>query len=491
MSMQQTIGLEAGSYRRGIVLGLTMAETMLLLVFCLLLATATVFERKEQELKAKDAALQDAMAELASAQRFLKDKIGENWQHVVQGADASEQLEKAGLSVKEVTAAAPFIGTIMELHEKGVSATDLQESLKIAAAVKEALRESGLATTDPAQIAELVKAGIAAQATASTGRSNGEHNWPPIITLSEAQGYSFETDSARLSPEFKTYLTGSVTDSILQIIKDYRVDVIEVIGHTDEQPITERPSNLDKGLLPVIQGQSTVDGLVPADNAGLGLARAVSVVRVLSADKRLSGYRILPYSGAQIIDLGDKLSDGSSQGDVRQRRRIEIRLRRAEEKQASLAPPAAAAPPAAQPTNVISGRASVIDGDTIEIHGQRIRLWGIDAIESGQLCQLNGRPWRCAQDIAFGLDARLANQVVSCHPRGRDRYGRIVASCDVQGSDLGSWLVGQGLALDYTYYSRGAYRAEQAKAQAEKRGIWRGTFELPWDWRHKRAQQAH
>jgi endonuclease YncB( thermonuclease family) len=76
---------------------------------------------------------------------------------------------------------------------------------------------------------------------------------------------------------------------------------------------------------------------------------------------------------------------------------------------------------------------------------------------------------------------------VFCKPRDHDRYGRIVATCDVQGSDLGSWLVSEGLALDYAYYSHGTYKAEQAKARAEKRGIWRGTFEMPWDWRHRRS----
>jgi hypothetical protein len=159
--MQQTIGLEAGSYRRGIVLGLTMAETMLLLVFCLLLAAAVVFQREQQALNEKDAALRDALAELTTAQRFLKDKIGDNWQEVVQGADASDQLEKAGLSVKEVTAAAPFIRTIMELHEQGATAADLKDSVAIAQAVKDALRDSGVTTTEAEQIAELIKAGVA------------------------------------------------------------------------------------------------------------------------------------------------------------------------------------------------------------------------------------------------------------------------------------------------------------------------------------------
>lgn len=507
MSIQQTIGLEAGSYRRGVVLGLTMAETMLLLVFCLLLAAAVVFQREQKKLDESEQALREARAELASAGGFLKDKIGDNWQHVVAGADASEQLEKAGLSVKEVAAAAPFISAIMELHEQGATAADLKASVATAKALTEALRESGVATRDPAQIAEIVRAGIAAQATSSSAENRGKHNWPPIITLSEAEGHYFETGSARLSPGFRGDLTGPVAERLAQIIKDYDVNVIEVFGHTDEQAIAARPSNLDKGLLSVLQGRAGVDGLVPADNAGLGLARAVSVVGVLSQDQRLRGYPILPYSGGQVIDLGDKPSDGTSAGDVRERRRIEIRLRRAEAKQSAIAPLSApvqaiaplpapvrapATPDEVEPIlSALSGRASVVDGDTIEIHGQRIRLWGVDAIESGQLCQLDGRPWHCAREAAMGLDARLQDQTVTCVPRSRDRYGRIVATCQAQGGDLGSWLVRQGLAFDYAYYSRGAYKEQQVRAQAEKRGAWRGAFEMPWQWRHKQRTGAN
>ncbi len=48
----------------------------------------------------------------------------------------------------------------------------------------------------------------------------------------------------------------------------------------------------------------------------------------------------------------------------------------------------------------VAGVATVIDGDTLEIHGQRIRLHGIDSPESRQLCRLDGKPWQCGKDAA-------------------------------------------------------------------------------------------
>lgn len=111
--------------------------------------------------------------------------------------------------------------------------------------------------------------------------------------------------------------------------EDFDVDVIEVIGHTDEQAIFQKYSNLDKELLEVAKGTGAISALQPGDNAGLGLARAVSVARALAASGRLGKFRILPLSGGQLIDTNDTVAQGTG-GDVRERRRIEIRLRRSQ-----------------------------------------------------------------------------------------------------------------------------------------------------------------
>ncbi len=130
----------------------------------------------------------------------------------------------------------------------------------------------------------------------------------------------------------------------------------------------------------------------------------------------------------------------------------------------------------------VAGVASVIDGDTLEIHGQRIRLHGIDAPESLQLCRLDGKPWQCGKDAANALAKRIARRPVTCEDLGRDKYDRIIGRCTVAGEDLGAWMVSQGLALAYRRYSLD-YADTEAEAREARRGIWASEFVKPWEWR--------
>jgi endonuclease YncB( thermonuclease family) len=94
------------------------------------------------------------------------------------------------------------------------------------------------------------------------------------------------------------------------------------------------------------------------------------------------------------------------------------------------------------------------------IRGERIRLWGIDTPESSQLCRAeDSRVYHCGAKAANGLDAFIAGRPVFCTPLSQDQYGRTVASCSVNGIDLGEWLVRNGLALDRPQYSKGRYAA--------------------------------
>jgi endonuclease YncB( thermonuclease family) len=133
--------------------------------------------------------------------------------------------------------------------------------------------------------------------------------------------------------------------------------------------------------------------------------------------------------------------------------------------------------------DVLTGVASVVDGDTLEIRGQRIRLHGIDAPESGQLCATaEGQRWRCGQQAALSLADRIGRRPVSCQVRDIDRYGRVLGVCHQDGTDLNGWLVREGWAVAYRQYSR-AYIRDETEAISAQRNIWSGRFDMPWDWR--------
>ncbi|WP_407193815.1 thermonuclease family protein [Bradyrhizobium sp. STM 3566] len=131
-----------------------------------------------------------------------------------------------------------------------------------------------------------------------------------------------------------------------------------------------------------------------------------------------------------------------------------------------------------------AGRASVIDGDTLEIHSARIRLWGIDAPEHDQLCRgENSLQYRCGAKSANALDQFIGTRTVACSAVDADRYGRTVASCSVGSVDLADWLFSRGFALDWPRYSKGKYDRAQREAEQAGRGIWAGSFSRPWEYR--------
>jgi endonuclease YncB( thermonuclease family) len=137
----------------------------------------------------------------------------------------------------------------------------------------------------------------------------------------------------------------------------------------------------------------------------------------------------------------------------------------------------------------IVGRASVIDGDTIDLHGERVRLNGIDAPESAQLCRnAQRKTYRCGAMAARVLEEFLAtSRPTRCKFVERDRYGRFVGDCyRADGASVAELLVLSGWALDWPRYSKGEYADEQAHAQAMRLGLWAGKFAFPWEWRAQR-----
>jgi endonuclease YncB( thermonuclease family) len=150
-------------------------------------------------------------------------------------------------------------------------------------------------------------------------------------------------------------------------------------------------------------------------------------------------------------------------------------------------PVLASAPAAHKSTDpappTIAGVASIIDGDTLDIHGERVRLEGVDAPESHQQCKdADGKLWRCGQAAANALDAWVAGNPLSCKTHGREKWGRLLATCTVRGASVQGWLVSHGYALAYRQYST-AYVAAEDKAHEEHVGVWAGEFVKPSDWR--------
>jgi endonuclease YncB( thermonuclease family) len=139
------------------------------------------------------------------------------------------------------------------------------------------------------------------------------------------------------------------------------------------------------------------------------------------------------------------------------------------------------------PGKPIVGFASIIDGDTFEIDNIRIRLMGIDAPESGQLCHDDaGKTYPCGQKAALALGEHVSTGTLACVPFDRDRYNAFLAVCHLGAEDIAVWLVENGLAVTYPDDDSSEYAAAQDRAMAARKGVWAGAFDLPWEWREGR-----
>jgi flagellar motor protein MotB len=356
--MSGQIVQQRSSYQRGLVLGLTMAEIMILLVFCLLIAMATFLKREETRRIAAEQQLQQQVAQnertrdvvatleksAALAEKFeslsgLSDPkaIDQYWRELVDSRTVVSEIEKSGMTVTQLREG---IANATALRASGIDADKALHDADLVAAINRAMAKPGEPQASTQAILDTL-----ARGAASAGSSG--HQWPPIIRMSEADGYFFKSGSAELSPTFHQALIEQTPTEILKYIRKYDVDVIEVVGHTDERPIGLRQfSNLDRDLLSVLKNTAGVGSLTPADNAGLGLARAVAVVSVLRQSPLLAGYKLIPLSGAQLVNTDETLAIAGSPENVQERRRIEIRLRKSAPNDAtSTISPAAVAPP--------------------------------------------------------------------------------------------------------------------------------------------------
>ncbi len=132
----------------------------------------------------------------------------------------------------------------------------------------------------------------------------------------------------------------------------------------------------------------------------------------------------------------------------------------------------------------LSGIAKVVDGDTLKVSGTRIRLFGIDSPEKGQICRKPDGEYKCGKQAKSALSKKISGSKIYCFKKDKDRYGRMVAICKLNEIDLNAWMVRSGWALAYRRYTD-KYADEENLARKAKVGIWQGQFEKPWEWRRR------
>lgn len=139
----------------------------------------------------------------------------------------------------------------------------------------------------------------------------------------------------------------------------------------------------------------------------------------------------------------------------------------------------------------ITGLPIILDGDSLRYPGTEVRLEGLDAPEWDQTCQRAGQPYQCGQEARAALRALIAGRPVTCDgvPQAdgteRDRYGRLLGRCRAGETDLNAAMVEQGWAVAFRRYTTRLVPQEDA-ARTEKRGMWAGNFDMPWDFRARK-----
>lgn len=138
----------------------------------------------------------------------------------------------------------------------------------------------------------------------------------------------------------------------------------------------------------------------------------------------------------------------------------------------------------------IQGAARVLDGDTIDLAGTRVRLEGIDAPEIGQTCvRHGGGSWPCGTAAAEALKRLIGGAQVTCSPQGLDTYGRVLGICRIGGRDIGDEMVRNGLAWAFVKYSA-SYVNSEAEARLARRGVWQAPTQAAWDYRERQWASA-
>ncbi len=371
-----SIAANAADYRRGVIFGLTMAEVLLLLIFCLLLFVATLnrkiaeFLQKNEYLSQANEILEVSNANYQNALRNLDQSTAvsqevfdvvnvlddDQLKKLIQNSEVAstfspDQLQEyftkaekwdtftnqpqdtksTQLDGIERSATSEQLNRLMENADIAMNydAETLQEKISKAEKWDNQASLPKPEPIDPYLEMLISQVSVSDLELLAAGQLEPVgNNWPPIISLPEAENYSFKIGSAELTENFKMQLDGDIVEEILNTLSEYDADLIEIIGHTDLQPMSRaRVSNLDTAAIEFFQANANI-ALRAKDNVGLGYARALSVTKHLRENSKLQNYTILPYSAAQMITPDGAITKEGDDFESSQLRRIEVRVRR-------------------------------------------------------------------------------------------------------------------------------------------------------------------
>ncbi|PVA07510.1 thermonuclease family protein [Thalassorhabdomicrobium marinisediminis] len=544
ISDRESMATADRNYRRGAIMGLTIAEAFILLAFCLLLLFTYWQARAEEE---KEILRQEKEEIIASYGNLSPDQQAELLAAFNDGRmEALVTIEGAGVDIREAMKTIEpeeFTRFIQEEQLQRILAgaakldeetlVELSKLVEIgendmiirALAAAESEFEEGGADQRLADISEvLVRAEHEQRALTRAIRDElgylvdeiGGHIEPDgSIVLPE--GVVFERGKDQITPKLRTFLSAACAPW-LEVLKSSGLEIasVQIEGHaSSEWSLTSTPDEAYRNNLDLSQRRSQnvlnscLDFVDSEDTQRWAQAHLVAIgyssgKPVLTEDglEDAEHSRRVIFSVAldreRVLDeIERETAPSPNSADIEPNGSPEVTdtIQERLSSEAGARNPLDDVPEEALETSTIDdhrtrgqadviGTASVVDGDTIEIHGQRIRLHGIDAPESNQPCRgAESNVYRCGQLAANELDTLIGRSSVECWTQDVDRYRRLVSVCKLGNIDINAWMVTQGFAVAYREYSLD-YVALENEAREGQIGIWGSNFQMPWDYRN-------
>ena len=496
-------------YKRGAVMGLTVAEAFILLSFILLL----LFTWWQVDTEKRSLRLADSLGEMTDEQKA----------EVVSGLtdgtfDLARSLRAAGLSIQDQQAIedtkkySRFMreedmkrlmngavelppGTLLKLGE----AVEITPETRLRAALEDLLKPGEAASTASQRLAEAAEAeeGLVAMLNRELGDDI------------RAAGGEIRSDGTIILPQNVLFDAGSDRIRNPQFLRDFCAPWVRTL----------KSSNLDIAELK-IEGHASSEGQPGQDasrsylyNLDLSQRRAQNALQVCLAGLNIP--EVMDWARGRLSSTGYSSArlvtneDGSENRQAS--RRVEFSMEMNREKllddiredlgalempEASKAWPEPVPMERGRDTEAVPDTSStarstetdalgtrgvprIVDGDTLVIDERRWRLSGIDAPEQGQTCLIPGQGVMPCGKVATAALVRLIGAgEVRCEEIEKDRYGRSVGTCYVGETDLAREMIKAGMARAYLKYSK-AYKEEGEAAEAGKVGFWAGEFQDP------------